>query len=1252
MPKKTSISTAIDNLITEVDNAIEAEHPSPLGTHAGPLLVEMALQFHPLFFYVYERWESDHWDSPELSPHKLIATPPKAVNARLWQNFQSFLMCSLLQYSDGEAMVQNLARVIEQDPTPGGAAINSICGVFSDAPAQAIERYKKIAGQRNPPAHNGVFGLSALFYALATVKHYPPEKAFLILRDFLISYRKSASEDRFTNTIQTLFTYTAIRSQQVSLSSTNWQAQPVSCPWNSLMRCICLHWLQIEPAAPLLKKLARHSDRAVDAGIHWYHTHANELLQCYEHNSGVAYYDTSESWLVNYIEPQVDWLSQLQQIESISERHTSPARRNSERTERLVWWCFTGKDTIAIQPRIQKLSKNGSWTKGRKVSSHEWQDELFSRSFLSAEDKTLIQILKRDSRFYFSSDYQAGSRIRDIEQLTALANVTTLFQADSYKWEPVGPMQIELAKPHLDIIHHPHRNDITVHIKPVIERSLSPWENDASWHIEWKTPERLVVTHFDNGQKEVCEVLGNDGIQVPADSLNRVMDTLQIMAPMIPVMSNIESDPQAEVTEVDPDCTPHIELSPIEHGLKAQIKLYPLGLQGPPIAPDAEYTNILFNIDGNTHKTTRDLPVEKQRIQQLLNSVPLEESEAQLSPYTWDIDHPALALEILDSLQELGDDVIVDWPRGQRLPTPTRIASSDMSVSLSSKQDWMQIKGELKLSENQVLSMDALLRLMDNASGRFIQLDDGGILALSKQLKSQLNALKGISDNGKVHPLAAVVLDESTTDMLVSTDKAGRKRIDLLREAEALEPAVPKDLKAQLRDYQLEGYQWLVRLSHWGAGACLADDMGLGKTIQSLALLLQRATRGPALVVAPTSVCYYWVDEADRFAGALNVKRVGDGDRKKLIQSCGAGDVLICSYGLLQNEIETLGKVQWATVIADEAQSFKNSNTKRSKAMMMLDADFRMITTGTPIENHLGELWNLFRFINPGLLGSKDKFNEKFATPIEAHNNEQVREQLKTLLRPFILRRLKREVLTELPARTEITQLIEFTSEEAAFYEAIRRQSVERLSKNDLEGDQRFQILAEITRMRQACCHPKLIIDNPPVDSAKLRAFIEIIKELRDNGHRALVFSQFVGHLSLIREYLDKQNISYQYLDGSTPAAKRKTAVDRFQNGKGELFLISLKAGGSGLNLTAADYVIHMDPWWNPAVEDQASDRAHRIGQTRPVTIYRLVMKDTIEEKIVALHAQKRDLADGLLEGTDSGVRLSVEDLRKLLADP
>jgi len=480
-------------------------------------------------------------------------------------------------------------------------------------------------------------------------------------------------------------------------------------------------------------------------------------------------------------------------------------------------------------------------------------------------------------------------------------------------------------------------------------------------------------------------------------------------------------------------------------------------------------------------------------------------------------------------------------------------------------------------------------------------------------------------------------------------DRAWKVRLAGIRKAMALDPPLPPGLEAELRPYQAEGYRWMARLAQAGFGACLADDMGLGKTLEALALLLARGGQGPALVVAPTSVCANWELEAARFAPGLRVLSLAGGDRAALLDQAGPMDLVIASYALLHLEGERLQRIPWATVVLDEAQNIKNAFTKRSQSAMALKADFRLVLSGTPMENHLGELWNIFRFLNPGLLGSLEQFQRRYQVPVERDQDPEALRRLKRLTGPFLLRRTKAQVLEELPPRTEITLELEPGKAEAAFLEAMRIRSLEQLDQAVAGEGQAMLVLAAITKLRRACCSPELAHPGIGIPGSKLEAFLELVAEIRDNGHRALVFSQFVDHLALLRTSLNRLGIPYHYLDGSTPAKERARAVAAFQQGDRALFLISLKAGGTGLNLTGADYVIHMDPWWNPAVEDQASDRAHRIGQTRPVTIYRLVLKGTIEQKIVSLHAQKRQLADRLLEATGAAIRLDAAGLLELL---
>jgi SNF2 family DNA or RNA helicase len=498
--------------------------------------------------------------------------------------------------------------------------------------------------------------------------------------------------------------------------------------------------------------------------------------------------------------------------------------------------------------------------------------------------------------------------------------------------------------------------------------------------------------------------------------------------------------------------------------------------------------------------------------------------------------------------------------------------------------------------------------------------------------------------------LASVAVRDLSEDAgELHADKEWKGFVERLSAAGRLEPDVPSTLQAELRDYQLEGFRWLSRLAHWRAGAWLADDMGLGKTVQAIVAMLEQAPQGPCLVIAPTSVCHNWENEMTRFAPSLAIRRLGAaGGRSDILADLRAMDVLVISYGLLHLEADRLAEIDWRMVVFDEAQAIKNAETRRAQAGQRLKAHFRVALTGTPIENYLDELWSLFAIINPGLLGSRESFGRRFASPIERNRDASALQSLRALIRPFMLRRTKSAVLSELPPRTEVTLEIDLPEDERAFMRLRALETLVELREGG-GGQNRIHILAEITKLRRACCHPGLIDPATPLSGAKLQAFLELVDELIRNKHKALVFSQFVGQLERVREALVAHGIDHQYLDGGTPASEREKRVAAFQAGHGDLFLISLRAGGAGLNLTAADYVIHLDPWWNPAVEDQASDRAHRIGQQRPVTVYRLIVRDSIEEKILELHCSKRDLASYLLEGTEVSAKLSEDDLLNLI---
>ena len=409
--------------------------------------------------------------------------------------------------------------------------------------------------------------------------------------------------------------------------------------------------------------------------------------------------------------------------------------------------------------------------------------------------------------------------------------------------------------------------------------------------------------------------------------------------------------------------------------------------------------------------------------------------------------------------------------------------------------------------------------------------------------------------------------------------------------------------------------------------------------MQAIAFMLRKAPFGPSLVMAPASVVMNWKKEFARFAPGMTVSVLNEEtNRKEVVDSAGPSSVIISSYGLLAHNEDIVTSKEWNVVCLDEAHTIKNRMTRTSASAMQLKATSRLILTGTPVQNYLGELWNLLQFLNPGLLGSFEQFSRKF---ISADN----RESLKRMVQPFILRRTKAEVLDELPEKTDIIRSVKLSDPEMLTYENMR-QKVE----NQLEGEQKVNVnvLAEITRLRQAACSVALIDKHWTGESSKLKELKLLLDEIISGGNRVLIFSQFTSFLDMVNKSLDESGYDYFYLNGSTPIAQRTKMVNAFQKNEKNIFVISLKAGGLGLNLTGANYVIHLDPWWNPAIEQQATDRAHRIGQKEKVTVYHLVSEHTIEEKILRLHDSKRKLADTFLEGTSTATSITISELREL----
>jgi len=620
------------------------------------------------------------------------------------------------------------------------------------------------------------------------------------------------------------------------------------------------------------------------------------------------------------------------------------------------------------------------------------------------------------------------------------------------------------------------------------------------------------------------------------------------------------------------------------------------------------------------------------------------------------------AINLIEKLQAQEPKIEVLWDKTSEAPIHVlgTISSQNVRVGITQKRDWFNLTGSCTIGDKEfdiVSLMDSLRAEAEGSRyGDYVKLKDGGWAKISDQLRTSLNQIRDSvnQERGSLRfdRTSALAMREAEQHLQIQSTRAWQECLARLSRSEKLEPILPEALNATLRDYQVEGYKWLRRLAEWGVGGILADDMGLGKTVQTLAAVIDRAAEGATLVIAPTSVCFNWMREVEKFAPSMTAFMYRETDRAEFLTSVGNNQIVVCSYGLALRDAEPLAKVEWGTMVLDEAQAIKNSRSKTSMAIATIPSKWTVALTGTPVENHLGELWSLFRVVAPGVFGGWDQFRTRFAAPIERDDDDERRGALRKRLQPFVLRRTKKEVLKDLPARTEMNLYVELSAAERALYDEVRLSAIgeaDAITKLPDVQDQRFKILALLTRLRQISCHPRLVHDSWKEGSAKLTQLTETLLQLREEGHRVLIFSQFVTHLKLIREMLEVEKITYQYLDGSTPAAARQVQVDQFQNGDATAFLISLKAGGTGLNLTAADYVIHMDPWWNPAVEDQATDRAHRIGQQKPVMVYRIVAQNTIEEEILRLHDTKRDLVAGILDGTHSAGKLSTADLLELL---
>jgi superfamily II DNA or RNA helicase len=680
---------------------------------------------------------------------------------------------------------------------------------------------------------------------------------------------------------------------------------------------------------------------------------------------------------------------------------------------------------------------------------------------------------------------------------------------------------------------------------------------------------------------------------------------------------------------------------------------------------DGRHVSVRMERDGDKyifHRIKRSLTWEKNKMHELeemgLRTVSTLFQNLEVNSNDEDADQ---AFSIFEWLNQHHDELLmlgfeIEQPEGQKRYV---FGNSKIDLEVKENNDWFDIYAVVYFGPYRIPFIQLKNHILNHK--KEFTLPSGEIAVIPEKWFSQYGNLLHFSEGNNELKLRrhhlGIVNDLAEGEL---ADITMTCKLQKLADFETLEDiALPKHFKGHLRPYQKAGYNWFHFLKHYHFGGCLADDMGLGKTIQALALLQKHKEdtehaggKSTSLVIMPTSLIYNWLNEAKKFAPQLRFMVHTGSMRYKSPEVLGNYDVIVTTYGISRIDVDLLKEFVFDYIILDESQNIKNPSSKSYQCVRQLKSRYKLILSGTPVENSVNDLWTQMSFINPGLLGIQQYFQNEFVTPIEKKKDEDKARKLQALIKPFVLRRTKEQVATELPPKTENLFYCRMTEEQASVYEKVKSEYRNELLKSLEDGTYaktQIQVLQGLIKLRQIANHPSMIDAEYEGDSGKFEDVVHTLANVLDGGHKVLIFSQFVKQLTIYREYFDDKKIPYAYLDGSTQ--NRGDIVKHFQEDeKTRVFLISIKAGGVGLNLTEADYVFILDPWWNPAVEQQAIDRTHRIGQTKNVFIYKFITKDSVEEKILALQQRKLSVARALITTEESFIKsLSAEDIKEIL---
>lgn len=971
--------------------------------------------------------------------------------------------------------------------------------------------------------------------------------------------------------------------------------------------------------------------------------------------------------------------SPLDSLEAIWEEAAAPERLIEERRWRLVLDPLTWKACLEKDARPRYASEGSQddrvWRRVGRWDLDLWREALGTSE---PEDSALRSRLEKGG----------GSPERELFELL-LAPLENVAEGSAYQLEDTAGKALHASLCPWQVRIEAAAGGAAYWLRPELGaspiRRLIPGAGAIAWNEA--VPHYIFVTRLEPRAERLVGELLRQQHPVPEAERERMLRFLEKMDPRLLDLAPAAAD------EASSELLPALyrqailRLTPFQRGgMKVELLL---GLAPQLAVRPGEGAEKLRDLQAVTSAALkaaskpriwlRDLAEERRLARRLVRGLGLDAlPEPETDVFIAYNDQRALDLmQGIESFkQSQSTEILLEWPaaleKAQKPYTVSdELSDAKLNVSVGDKKDWFQVEGWLELDAGEKLSLREMLEAL-RLQKKYVQLADGRWALVSEHFKQRMEPLEKLieldADEGCSIDLAALASSDDLGGLasfpFAAASQNFWRQVHKAQRRGAAQPEPPEGLRATLRPYQLEGYRWMLHLSASELGACLADDMGLGKTVQTLAVLLQLAARGPSLVIAPSSLSFNWATEAARFCPELKITQLRELAGRGLGQSFAPGEVVVASYGLVMRYAAHLAAQRWNVIVLDEAQQIKNAQTKTAQAVRSLEARWKLALTGTPIENRLSELWSLFHTVSPGLFGEWERFRRGYVFPIERDRSREAQERLSRKIKPFVLRRLKKDYLSELPEKTEVDLWVDLDEDEKEFYEALRNEALEKITALNAEAEakesdpaaaaqqkakERMQVLAALTRLRQAACHRRLVDAGWEGSSTKIELVRERIAELSESGQSALIFSQFTRFLREIAGALIADGKKVLYLDGQTPVAERQSLVQRFQEGGYDAFLISLKAGGTGLNLTRASYVFHMDPWWNPAVEMQATDRAYRMGQKQAVTVYKLRARQTIEEVIHAVHAEKKELVANILAERDPAEAWSWDAVWALL---